>query len=330
MSLLVPALIFLVAMIVCGGLTAMLIPRLQRAQVIDIPNTRSLHVAPVPRGAGLAIALVVTLVQTGLLVSGVWSGQPAVVTMGVAVGFAALGWSDDRASRSVAVRFAVQALLSMVFVSLALPAEFSWPLRGLLWLALMWAVNLFNFMDGADGLAGVQTLAASVGLGVLASATGHSGAALSAFALAGAAAGFLRWNWHPARIFLGDVGSYFIGFELAALIIFSVDSAGGPWPALILVAPFVTDASLTLVARAVRGESVWRAHRGHVYQQLVLRGWSPLRLSRALALLLLGLCWPAAALAMAYGVTPALCVYGLLAIIWLWVRHATTAPSTSE
>lgn len=322
MSLVVPALCFIVAMMACAGLTAMLIPHLRRAQVIDIPNARSLHVAAVPRGAGLAIALVVTLVQLALVMSGLWSSQPALVTIGVAAGFAALGWSDDRASRSVAMRFAVQAVLSMVFVTLALPPEINWPLRGLLWLAVMWAVNLFNFMDGADGLAGVQTLAASVGLGALLSATGHSGAALSAFALAGAAAGFLAWNWHPARIFLGDVGSYFIGFELAALAMLNIDSQGGPWPALILVAPFVIDASLTLCARALRGVPVWRAHREHVYQLLVLRAWSPARLSSALALLLVGLCWPAAALAVVYGVTPALFVYGLLAIIWLWVRHA--------
>lgn len=323
MSLLVPALYFMVAMLACGGLTAILIPRLRRAQVLDIPNARSLHVAAVPRGAGLAIALVVTLVQLALVMNGQWSRQPALITIAVGLSFAALGWSDDRASRSAALRFALQALLSLVFVSLALSPEINWPLRGLWWLAVMWAVNLFNFMDGADGLAGVQTVAASVGLGVLLSAAGQSGAALSAFALAGAAAGFLAWNWHPARVFLGDVGSYFIGFQLAALAILSIDSQGGPWPALILVAPFVIDASLTLCARAVRGVPVWHAHREHVYQLLVLRAWSPARLSSALALLLVGLCWPAAALAVVYGVTPALFVYGLLVIIWLWLRHAS-------
>lgn len=330
MSLLAPALCFIVATVACGALTALLIPRLRGAEVLDQPNARSLHVIAVPRGAGLAIALVVTLLQLALVISGLWSSEPALVTIGVAAGFAALGWSDDRASRSVAMRFALQAVLSVAFVSLALPPEINWPLRGLLCVAVMWAVNLFNFMDGADGLAGVQTVAASVGIAVLLSATEQRGAALSAAALAGAAAGFLAWNWHPARIFLGDVGSYFIGFELAALVILSIDTEVGPWPALILVAPFVVDATLTLGARAVRGAPVWRAHREHVYQLLVLRGWSPARVSSALGLVVVGLCWPAAALAMVYGVTSALFVYGLLAIIWLWLRHAIAAPLTSE
>jgi UDP-N-acetylmuramyl pentapeptide phosphotransferase/UDP-N-acetylglucosamine-1-phosphate transferase len=327
MNLALPLLCFLSAALLCVMLIGLLIPRLQRAAVMDVPNARSLHAAPVPRGAGLAIVAVVITAQGLLLASGQWSARPAGVTMVVATGFAALGWADDRASRGVASRFAIQALLGGVFVALALPGELALPWRALAWLALMWAVNLFNFMDGADGFAGVQALAASLGLAVLASGAGRGGAALAACVLAGAAAGFLRWNWHPARIFLGDVGSYFIGFELAALVLLH----GGDSPtrlssALVLVAPFVVDASLTLLARALRGVPVWRAHREHVYQRLVLRGWSPQRLCIALAVLLVSVCWPAAALGARLGVTPALCVFGLLAIIWLWVRRAMPLP----
>lgn len=314
------------AALACGALTALLIPRLQRAQVIDRPNARSLHALPVPRGGGLAIAAVVLVMQIGLLVDGRWNMQTGMVTTLVASGFAALGWADDRASRAVVLRLAVQSVLALLFVTLALPVELSAVTRGLLWLAVLWGVNLFNFMDGADGLAGVQAVAASIGLGVLLSISAQSGAALAAFALAGASAGFLRWNWHPARIFLGDVGSYFIGFELTALVILSAQSSHTPSPALILVAPFVTDATLTLLARARRGAAVWRAHREHVYQRLVLRGWSPARVAGALAVLLIGMCWPGAAWSVVAGVMPAVFVYGLLAIIWLWLRTRSPQP----
>jgi len=325
MTLVLPALMFVIAMLACAGLIAALIPRLQRAAIIDVPNDRSLHLAPVPRGAGFAIAVVVLGLQLALVLSGQWPGQAALVTMLVAGGFAALGWADDRASRGVLLRFGIQAGLSALFVLSVLPAELGWLPRALLCVAVMWAVNLFNFMDGADGFAGVQALLASLGLAVLLAGAGQGGAALAACAVAGAAAGFLRWNWHPARIFLGDVGSYFIGFELAALVLSCAGSARAA-PALILVAPFVVDASLTLLARAMRGVPVWRAHREHVYQRLVLRGWSPARLSTALLLILIGLCWPAAALSVTHGMLPALFVYGLLAIIWLWVRRVTPLP----
>ncbi len=317
------------AALACGMVTALLIPRLQGAQVIDIPTARSLHARPVPRGGGLAIAAVVIATQLGLLASGQWAMQPGLLTTLIAAGFAALGWADDRNSRGVLLRLAVQSLLALIFVTLALPSALTFATRALLWLAVLWGVNLFNFMDGADGLASVQTVGASVGLGVLLSLSAQTGAALVAFTLAGAAAGFLRWNWHPARIFLGDVGSYFIGFELAALVILSAQSAHAPWPALILVAPFVLDATLTLLARALRGVAVWRAHREHVYQRLVLRGWSPARVAGGLAVLLMGVCWPAAAWSVIDGVMPAMLVYGLLVIIWLWLRRSSSPPGSN-
>ena len=317
------------AALACGGLTALLIPRLQGAQVLDVPNSRSLHTRPVPRGGGLAVAAVVIAAQFLLLASHRWSLQTGLVTTVVASGFAALGWADDRAARGVVLRLAVQSVLALLFVTLALPADLPVLERGLLWLAVLWGVNLFNFMDGADGLAGVQALAASLGLGVLLMLTMQIGAAWAAFTLAGATAGFLRWNWHPARIFLGDVGSYFIGFELTALVILSAQASHTQWPGLILVAPFVIDASLTLLARFWRGAPVWRAHREHLYQRLVLRGWSPARVASALATLLIGVCWPGAVWSVVAGVLPALFVYGLLAIIWLWLRSRSVQPGAN-
>ena len=311
------------AALASAALVAVLIPRLRAAQLLDVPNARSLHAQPVPRGGGLAIAAVVIITQLLVLASARWALQSGLVTTLVATGFAALGWADDRASRGVVWRLLMQSLLALLFVSLALPAELTIASRALLWLAVLWSVNLFNFMDGADGVAGVQTVAAGIGLGVLLHLSSQPGAAVVAFSLAGAALGFLRFNWHPAQIFLGDVGSYFIGFELAALVILSAQAGHGPWPALILVAPFVLDATLTLLMRGLRGAAVWRAHREHVYQRLVLRGCSPARVAAVMLMVLLGVCWPGAAWSVQAGVTPALLVYGLLAIIWWRLRGAS-------
>ena len=305
-----------------AALTAALIPRLERAQVLDVPNARSLHAAPVPRGGGLAVALTVLPMQLALVATGRLALVPGLALVITGAGFAALGWADDRASRGVALRLALQMLLATGFVTFAPAGDTGVMARALLWLALLWQVNLFNFMDGADGFAGTQALCAALGLAVLLTLAGQPGAALAACALAGAAAGFLRWNWHPARVFLGDVGSYFAGFQLGALAWWSSTGEATPWPALVLLAPFVTDASLTLGARALRGAPVWRAHREHAYQRLVLAGWSPARLARALGLLCVLLCWPAAALARGWPVTASVSAYGLLAIIWAWARRS--------
>lgn len=314
--------LFAGAALLCAALLARLIPRLHAARVLDVPNARSLHGAPVPRGGGLVIALVTLAVESVLVLMGALPLLPGLTVCVVGAGFAALGWADDRASRGVASRLVAQALLAALFVAGALP-EASLALRGLWWLALLWQVNLFNFMDGADGLAGVQTLCAGLGLAALLASLGIDGAAWVALALAGAALGFLRYNWQPARVFLGDAGSYFIGFQLGALAAWSAPGGGWPWRALLLFAPFIVDATLTLLARAARGEAVWRAHREHAYQRLVTRrGWSPARLALGLALLNVLLCWPAAALGGTWPVTASVFVYGLLAIIWAWARRA--------
>ena len=313
--------LFVGAALLAAALLARLIPHLHAARVLDVPNARSLHGAPVPRGGGLAIAVVTLAVEAALVLAGELPLLPGLIVMVVGAGFAALGWADDRASRSVAARLAAQALLAALFVLGALP-DASVTLRALCWLALLWQVNLFNFMDGADGLAGVQTLCAGLGLAALLASLGADGAAWVALALAGAALGFLRHNWHPARVFLGDAGSYFIGFQLGALAAWSAPAGGLPGRALLLFAPFIVDASLTLLTRAARGEAVWRAHRDHAYQRLVTqRGWSPARLATGCALLNVLVCWPAAALAGAWPVTASVFVYGLLAIIWTRARR---------
>jgi UDP-N-acetylmuramyl pentapeptide phosphotransferase/UDP-N-acetylglucosamine-1-phosphate transferase len=172
-------------------------------------------------------------------------------------------------------------------------------------LAWIWFINLFNFMDGIDGIAGVEAACIGAGLFVVLQGLGSpAGLGLIALATAGAALGFLWWNWQPARIFLGDVGSVPLGYLLGWLLLSA--AAAGAWaPALILPLYYLADASLTLVRRLLRGERIWHAHRQHAYQRAVQGGMSHAQTVRIIAagnLALIGLAvvagggWPMAAL----------------------------------
>jgi UDP-N-acetylmuramyl pentapeptide phosphotransferase/UDP-N-acetylglucosamine-1-phosphate transferase len=274
-----PAAVALATGLLCCVATRALIPILRRRDVLDHPNERSSHRVPTPRGGGIAVVgslllAWIVLVRTGLAVPGI---------IGVAVGAGILGaisWIDDLRGLSPALRLLVQAVAVAIGI-VALPGPQFLPLgwlgsavwfaaSGLLWL---WWINLFNFMDGIDGIDGSE--AAAIGIGVLFFAGAGAGAdaalEMLAAALVGAALGFLVWNWAPARIFLGDVGSaplgYLIGFLLLDLVM------RGFWKiALILPLYFLADATITLVRRLFRGERIWQPHREHFYQQAVRAG----------------------------------------------------------
>lgn len=196
-------------------------------------------------------------------------------------GLGALSWIDDRRQLPAVIRLSAQALVVALCLA-ALPSDARvmevGPLileRILLGLAWLWFINLFNFMDGIDGLAGSETIA--VALGYLALLT-YAGLAdpfwRLALVIAASAAGYLFWNWDPARVFMGDAGSIPLGFLLGWLML---DLAlRGQWAAgLILPLYFVADATFTLLARAYRGEKLWQAHRQHFYQRAVLGGATP-------------------------------------------------------
>jgi UDP-N-acetylmuramyl pentapeptide phosphotransferase/UDP-N-acetylglucosamine-1-phosphate transferase len=189
-----------------------------------------------------------------------------------AVLLAAVSWLDDLRGLSPIVRLLVQAVAVAIGVFvLPWPQDpFRLAAIGLVWI---WWINLFNFMDGIDGLAGSEAAAIGAGLLLLASVGAGADPALRTLAAAviGAAIGFLVWNWSPARIFLGDVGSVPLGYVLGFLLL---DLAvRGYWKiALILPLYFLADATITLARRLLRGERVWQAHREHFYQQAVRRG----------------------------------------------------------
>ena len=325
--------VFVASALASQRLCARLLPWLRAREVLDHPNERSLHAAPIPRGGGLAIVAVVLAAHAMLALGAGAAGRDELVVLVCGGGCALLGWADDRRSRGTAVRLLVQfALAGLCVAGLAAgPAGSGLGLLAgaLLTVALVWHVNLFNFMDGADGLAGAQTVMSALGAAAVIALTGPHALLPWPLALAGAALGFLRWNWAPARLFLGDSGSYFIGFELAALVIVGGLHGTPPAPLLILLAPFVVDASLTLLARMRAGEPWWRAHRSHLYQRLVLGGWTARRLAVRLVVLNALLCWPLAWLALdARYVTGALLsAYALLGMMWAWLRRRTAAAA---
>jgi Fuc2NAc and GlcNAc transferase len=155
------------------------------------------------------------------------------------------------------------------------------PIGGLLAvLGIVWATNLYNFMDGIDGIAGGQALCAGVFGGALLLLSGSAGLAAVAFLVAAATAGFLAWNWAPAKIFMGDVGSGFLGFSFGTLAVASENDGGVPlllW--VLLLGVFVVDATVTLLRRTLAGEVPYAAHRDHAYQRAVRSGWSHARVS---------------------------------------------------
>lgn len=142
-------------------------------------------------------------------------------------------------------------------------------------LFLLWMTNLYNFMDGSNGMAGLQGVFAGCVLAWLFALAGDAPSMLLALLLAAACAGFLPWNLGHARVFMGDVGSLFLGFSIAALLLFGIGGGAMSLPAALLVmALFLADSSLTLASRVIRGERWYNAHRQHLYQRLIAHGWS--------------------------------------------------------
>lgn len=287
---------------------------LRRRHVLpmDHPNARSLHVTPTPRIGGLGI-------MAGMAVASLWLGDISAlpVTLG-ALGLTAVSLVDDARGLSVRLRFLAH-FIAAVGCLLALGVTGWGLLAGTL--GMVWMTNLYNFMDGSDGLAGGMAV---IGFGVLALAAWLGGvpelAALCA-AIAAAALAFLRFNFPPARLFMGDAGSIPLGFMAAALGIYGALQNAWPWPLPLLVfSPFIVDASVTLIRRALRGEKVWQAHRSHYYQRVVLLGAT----HKQLALSAYGLMLLMAVMAMVLLAKPefAVMIFILAAMIYLVIFGA--------
>ena len=243
-----------------------LLSRHGRALVLDHPNERSLHARPVPRTGGIAV-LAGTVASFWPAAGSIW------LALALALALATISLIDDiigmRALVRLGAHFAAAGLFVWQVLSPLHPAALV-----TLAVAVAWITNLFNFMDGSDGLAGGMTV---IGFGTYAMAgfvAGDAALAVLSAAIAAGAAAFLLLNFHPARIFLGDVGSVPLGFLTGGLGVLGWRNDVWPlWFPLLVFGPFVGDATLTLIRRLTRRERVWQPHKEHYYQRMVRMGF---------------------------------------------------------
>lgn len=311
------------AAIAAYGLTAWVRRNAPALRLVQTPNHRSSHAMPTPTGGGLGIA-------AGSVLAGFMLYRQDAFMLelcALALFLAATGLRDDIESLPAKIRLLVQALVCAGAVWVAAPLVPAWIMPGV-WLAGlviagMWWINLYNFMDGIDGLAGLQ----AVFMLLAACAIGWDGGALSGWwmlALAAACLGFLLHNWPPAKIFMGDVGSTYVAFMIFALALVSIVQGWMSYAAwLILGAAFITDSTVTLLRRMLAGERWFEAHRSHAYQHLARRWNSHRRVT--LLFLAINLFWlvPLAALAMLHASLECwwlLLAYAPLALAAFWCR----------
>jgi len=274
--MLAASVIVFLATIVATGLVLKL---LRRHAIFDHPNERSSHTKLTPRGGGIAVITILILAWGYLSPSAL---RLEIFTIIAAVTLlAGVSWIDDLRTLSPSIRLVAQLIailpalfwmnLEVTIFQSFIPEPIVLVLAGFIW---VWFINLFNFMDGIDGISGVQSAAIGVGITIVMMRTEEGGIdpRLAATVAAGAI-GFLCWNWHPAKVFLGDVGSVPLGFLLGWLLLNLANS--GTWAAAaILPLYYFADATITILRRALRGEKVWRAHREHFYQRAVQNGRS--------------------------------------------------------
>jgi Fuc2NAc and GlcNAc transferase len=305
----------------------------RRWRIVAMPNERSSHRLPTPHGGGAPMLLAFTL---GLLAAALWIAPwPAGYTLlaGLALLLMLLGIADDLWSLSVSLRFGVYGLSCVVTALFLLPLSVadSALMYAMLVLAtalaMLWLVNLYNFMDGIDGIAASQCLLACVAAALLSRGDGTADYALFCLLLAASQLGFLVWNWPPARLFMGDAGSIPTGFLLAGLALLgSVEGWLDITCWLVLLAVFIVDASWTLLWRMATGQAFTQAHRLHAYQRLSLRWGSHLRVDLLLAAIFCGWLLPLAWLSQNYPKYGFLLV--ILAYLPLLAGMAKTRPLT--
>jgi len=311
--------------------------------VLDVPNERSLHRVPTPRAGGLAIAIVVLGVVLWLGWRGDLGPRAVIGLIGGASLVAAVGWVDDLRSLPNSVRAIAQVAAGGWFLAWTGGLDTlrigdqsaSLGAVGTVFalIAIVWSINLYNFMDGIDGIAGGQAVVAA-GFAAVLLAGVLPGLSLLSAAIGGASLGFLAWNWAPARIFMGDVGSGLLGFLFATLAVLSERGGGPPLVSWVLFGGvFIFDATVTLVRRIVTGERWYAAHKSHAYQRAVQSGWSHARVSTGVIVLSAGLGLSGVAVAWrAELLLP--CLGGaltLLTVCYLWIeKRMPMRPQSSS
>jgi UDP-N-acetylmuramyl pentapeptide phosphotransferase/UDP-N-acetylglucosamine-1-phosphate transferase len=269
---------FSLAIIIAGfilalALTGFVKRALLRRALLDIPNDRSSHKIPVPRGGGWALLVILVPALIGAVVFLDSDTRHAGLIAGVIL-LAGISWLDDRRHVSAMRRLSMHILAACLGSMAFSPQELMlggavpfWLDRTLMILGWAWFINLYNFMDGIDGITGTETISIALGLCLVMSAAAIEDpfVAFLTLILTGACLGFLAHNWHPARIFLGDVGSVPLGY-LAGFLLLSLAVKGYLAAAIILPLYYLADSGITIGRRALRREKIWQAHREHFYQ----------------------------------------------------------------
>ena len=282
--------IFIVSAAILSWLLASRVRLYALDRLLDIPNERSSHSSPTPRGGGLAIAFTAL---GGIILAAMWKWidwNLAIALTGGGSMIAAVGWIDDHRDLPALVRFAVQFLSAAwaMFWLGGLPGltvgstQLSLGIAGIPLgvIGIVWAINLYNFVDGIDGLAAGEAVTTGMIGGLILLAMGHYGLAMVSLLIAAANAGFLPLNWAPAKLFMGDVGSGMLGYLFAVLAIASENAGAVPlliW--VLLLGAFVFDATVTLCRRIAHGERWYHAHHSHAYQRMVQAGRSHAQVS---------------------------------------------------
>jgi Fuc2NAc and GlcNAc transferase len=307
--------------------------------LVDQPGERRSHRVPTPRGGGLALGLTMVLV----LMFFAGKSADAYLVAGFVVSMMALGWLDDARSLPVRWRLLAQSAIGVLLIvwlgpvpavsagPLVLDWPVVWSVLGLV--AVVWLMNLHNFMDGSDGLLAMQGCWTGIAMGALLHAHDPGMPGLLGFILAGACLGFMWWNRPPARLFLGDSGSIMLGGTIGLLALLGATGGGvSIWMSLIICSVFVVDATATLVRRAMKGSRWYTPHREHAYQRLISVGWGHgqvlvlyglINLTVVLPALLLAARYPALEMPLALGLV------GLLLAGWWTVQSGTIKKARS-
>lgn len=326
----------LVPLIASAMLTALLRRYALASSLLDIPNARSSHQVPTPRGGGLAIVVVFLAGLPVLSAMGVLATGSLWALLGAGAWIAGVGFWDDHGHVPARWRLAahfIAAAWGLFWLGGMPPLPFLGHVIELSWLGtilglfyLVWLLNLYNFMDGIDGLASIEAMTVCAG-GILLYLLAGNGQYGALALLAMAVAGFLCWNFPPAKIFMGDVGSGFLGIVLG---LFSIQAAWTApqffWSWLILLGVFIVDATWTLLRRFLSGERVYQAHRSHAYQYAARRyhGHRPVSLTVGA----INLCWllPLAAgvgMGKLDGVTGLILAYSPLLLLAIFFKAGT-------
>jgi len=313
----------LIAFVVSSIIVALLLVVGFGRAAMDQPNHRSLHTVPVPRTGGLGIL-------AGICAGWAWLNGLIMVVPLCVLALALVSFVDDMRNLGSGIRLLAHIVTAIALVWFGFSAIHGWLWMVFAVLAIVWMTNLYNFMDGSDGLAGGMAILGFGAYAVGGWLSGDHGFAMVCGSLATASAGFLVFNFHPARIFMGDVGSIPLGF--AAAVFGLIGEQHGIWPLwfpILVFSPFIVDATATLLKRVFHGEKVWEAHRNHYYQRLIQMGWGHRKTAIAEYVLMLAVGGSAvflmnqSGLVVLYVLTLWVLVY--VAIMWmidrLWASH---------